>query len=64
MTITAVLETISGSGSLGGDAAKETSKGVATFSNLKINGVGTFRIRFTSPGLTSVTSSTIDVKDR
>ena len=48
----------------GSDAAKETSKGVATFSNLKINGVGTFRIRFTSPGLQSVTSSTIDVKDR
>ena len=40
------------------------NEGVVTFSNLKINGTGTFRIRFTSPGLQSATSSTIDVKDR
>jgi hypothetical protein len=61
-SITAVLETISGNGTLGGDTVRETSNGVATFPNLKINGTGTFRIRFTSPGRASVTSILIEVK--
>ncbi len=35
--------------------------GTAAYSNLRINGDGTFTLRFTSPGLTLVISSSIVV---
>ena len=60
--VNAVLETVSGFGSLGGGTSVNTNNsGVANFSSLRINGTGTFRIRFTSSGMTSVTSVTITV---
>jgi uncharacterized protein YjdB len=50
----------SGSGTLGGSTTATTNgSGVATFSNLRITGSGSYTLRFTVSGLTSVTSSTI-----
>jgi hypothetical protein len=60
--INAVLETVSGSGSLGGTTSVETNNdGLASWTNLRINGSGTFRIRFTRSGMTSATSELITV---
>jgi len=60
--IFAFLETVSGVGTLLGTASIETgNNGVASFNGLRIVGVGTFRIRFSSSGLTSVTSIVITV---
>ena len=60
VTITASLN--SGIGSLGGDRSENTNgSGIARFDNLKITGVGTFTIRFSATGLTSVVSTTITV---
>jgi hypothetical protein len=58
----AILETITGVGTLQGTASIVTNKdGVAAFSGLRITGTGTFRIRFSSSGLTGVTSVVITV---
>ncbi|HEV2671992.1 MAG TPA: Ig-like domain-containing protein, partial [Gemmatimonadales bacterium] len=53
----------SGDGTLGGTLTLNTnSSGVASFTDLKITGVvGTRTLRFTSPGLTDVTSSAINL---
>lgn len=59
--VNAVLETISGLGSLGGSSNVDTDNGVASWGNMRITGAGTFRIRFTSSGMTSVTSVSIVV---
>ncbi len=60
--VTAVLETVLGLGSLGGTTQVETdSDGIASWGNLRITGTGTFRIRFTSSGMTSATSDLITV---
>lgn len=59
--VNAVLETVSGVGTLGGTREVQAENGVASFGNLRITGAGTFRIRFTSRGMTSVTSVTIVV---
>ena len=60
ITITATLA--SGIGILGGDPTENTNgSGIARFDNLKITGVGTFTLRFSAAGLTSVVSSTITV---
>jgi len=58
VTITAAIA--SGTGTLGGTATASTTAGVATFTNLAINGTaGAFTLGFTSTGLTGVTSGTI-----
>jgi len=59
--VDAVLETVSGAGTIGGTTQVSTVNGVASFTNLRITGSGDFRIRFTSSGLTSITSVTIVV---
>ncbi|HSE50607.1 MAG TPA: Ig-like domain-containing protein [Gemmatimonadales bacterium] len=60
VTITATLA--SGIGILGGDPTENTNgSGIARFDNLKITGVGTFTLRFSGTGLTSVVSTTITV---
>ena len=58
--ITATLD--SGIGSLGGDRTENTNgSGIARFDKLKITGVGSFTIRFSATGLTSVVSAAITV---
>lgn len=58
----AILETITGLGTLQGTASIVTNRdGVAAFSGLRITGIGTFRIRFNSSGLSSSTSVVITV---
>ena len=60
ITVTATLN--SGIGSLRGDRTENTnSQGVADFDDLEIQGVGTFTIRFSATGLTSVVSAAITV---
>ena len=58
----AILETLSGVGTLQGTASILTNNdGVASFSGLRITGTGTFRIRFSSSGLSGITSIVITV---
>jgi hypothetical protein len=61
VTINASLERISGDGKLEGDKERATDTGIATFSNLSIKGKGTYRLRFSAPGHSSVSSSQIRV---
>jgi adhesin/invasin len=61
-TVTAALNTVSGSGTLGGATSVVTSAaGVASFAGLFINGTtpSSFTLAFSVPFLTGVTSSTI-----
>jgi hypothetical protein len=51
----------SGAGTLGGTTTVASVGGVATFTDLRITGVGTFTLVFTSSGLTQATSSAITV---
>jgi hypothetical protein len=51
----------SGSGALQGTATVNAVAGVATFTNLRINGSGDHQLQFTSAGLSSATSGTIAV---
>ena len=51
----------SGNGVLSGTVAVNAVNGVATFSNLAITGSGAHTISFTSPGLTSTTSASLNV---
>jgi hypothetical protein len=57
--VTAVIN--SGTGSIAGTASVNAVNGVATFTNLKINGVGPFTIGFTGTGMTSAVSSPITI---
>jgi len=51
------LERVSGpGGELRGDLSVETNNGVAGFNDLDVRGSGTFRLRFTSPGMAGATS--------
>ena len=60
--VNASLVVQEGTGDLDGDGSRDTnSSGVATFSDLRINGSGKFQIRFSSSGMTGVTSVTITV---
>jgi hypothetical protein len=60
--VTVTAELASGTGTLAGDKTPTTdASGVATFTNLKIQSVGTYTLRFTSGTLTSVVSSAIVV---
>ena len=61
----AVTASLVGSGGkLGGKVTVSTNdKGEARYSDLRITGTGTFRIRFSASGLTAVTSSEITVKE-
>lgn len=59
MTVTA--SKASGSGTLAGDTTQDASAGVATFTDLAINGTGDHTLTFSATGLSSITSSTIDV---
>lgn len=58
-TVTAALS--SGSGTLVGTTTVNAVNGVATFSNLRINGAGAHQITFTATGLTAATSQVIAV---
>jgi hypothetical protein len=51
----------SGSGSLSGTVTVNAVNGVASFNNLVITGTGDHTLQFTSTGLTSATSSTINI---
>ncbi len=57
--VTATLA--SGSGALAGTVTVNAVNGVATFSNLRINGSGAHTVQFASPGLTSTTSNVVNV---
>ncbi|MFN2325196.1 MAG: beta strand repeat-containing protein [Gemmatimonadales bacterium] len=57
--VTAKIE--SGSGALKGTTTIKAIDGVASFTNLKIDGTGPHRLRFTSPGLTSAVSASFTV---
>ncbi len=61
VAVTAAI--VSGGGTLGGTVTVTTnSSGTATYSNLEINGLpGDRTLSFSGPGLTSVTSNTINV---
>jgi hypothetical protein len=50
-----------GTGTLSGTTTVNAVNGIATFSGLTIGGPGTYRLRFTSTGLTSVTSASFTV---
>jgi hypothetical protein len=57
--VTAAIAT--GTGTLAGTVTVNAVNGVATFTNLQINGSGAHTITFTSSGLTSATSSSLSV---
>jgi hypothetical protein len=60
ISITAALN--SGIGTLGGHRNRSTNgSGIATYSDLKITGLGDYTIRFTASGLTPVVSATVTV---
>lgn len=54
-TVTATVQ--SGPGVLSGSTTVDVVNGVATFTNLSISAAGAHTLRFTSPGLTGVTSA-------
>jgi alpha-tubulin suppressor-like RCC1 family protein len=61
-TSNAVTASIAGSaGTLTGTTSVNAVHGIVTFTNLAVTGTDTFRLVFTSPGLTSVTSSLFTV---
>ncbi len=51
----------SGSGALQGTLTVNAVNGVATFTNLRVNGAGSHTLQFTSDGLTAATSTAFDV---
>jgi len=58
----AVTATLVGSGGiLGGATTVQSVNGVAAFTDLRISGAGSFRLVFSSQGLTSVTSTIVNV---
>lgn len=59
--ITAVLQIVSGGGTLGGTATANTVAGISTWTDLSISATGSYTIRFDSGVLTSVTSNPINV---
>lgn len=58
-TITAAIAT--GTGTLSGKTVVNTTNGLVTFANLSISGTGSFSLRFSAPGLSSVTSTVFNV---
>ncbi|HKS05752.1 MAG TPA: putative Ig domain-containing protein [Gemmatimonadaceae bacterium] len=58
-TVTAAIAT--GAGTLGGTVARAAVQGRATFTDLRITGVGAHTLAFTSPGLPTVTSASVNV---
>jgi Big-like domain-containing protein len=62
VSVTAAIETGPVGGSLGGSLTVTTNgSGVATFTNLKLTKSGSYTLRFSATGLTSVVSATINV---
>ena len=59
--IVITAERLGDAGTLGGTLTANTVTGVATWTNLSLTPAGSFTIRFTSPGLTSVTSAAVVV---
>lgn len=62
--VTAALNVVSGSGTLSGTTTKAAVAGVASFTDLKVTGTGTFTITFTDGALTSVTSASFTIASR
>ena len=60
-TNTVTVSLASGTGTLVGTTSVNAVNGVATFTNLRINGAGAHTLRFASTGLTSTTSATVTV---
>jgi hypothetical protein len=60
-TVAVTAAVASGTGTLSGTTTVNAVGGVATFTNLKINGSGAHTLSFTATGLTSATSSTVTV---
>ncbi|MCC6430794.1 MAG: Ig-like domain-containing protein, partial [Gemmatimonadaceae bacterium] len=50
-----------GTGVLAGTTTINAANGVATFTNLQLTGIGAYTLRFASAGLTSATTSTLNV---
>jgi hypothetical protein len=61
VTVSLVSTTATGTGTLSGTTTVNAVNGIATFSGLTIGSPGTYRLRFTSTGLTSVTSASFMV---
>lgn len=59
--ISVLMSLSSGTGTLGGTATQSTVAGVATFSNLSVNLVGTKALTASSTGLTSAVSNTFSI---
>ncbi len=60
--ITMSLNTVSGSGTLGGTTTEETNVfGIAEFDDINIDDIGTYNLTASSTGLTDATSSDFDV---
>mgnify|MGYP001627774361 CR=1 FL=1 len=56
------LNTVSGSGVLGGDTSEETNVfGIAEFDNINVDDTGTYNLTTSSTGLANTTSSNFDV---
>jgi hypothetical protein len=60
-TLAVTAAVASGSGVLSGTTTVNAVNGVATFSNLKITGLGVHTLTFTAPGLASTTSASFTV---
>ena len=60
-TNTVTVSLAGGSGTLLGTTTATAINGIATFSNLRINGAGPHTLQFTSAGLTGVTSASVTV---
>jgi hypothetical protein len=60
-TASITVSIASGSGSLVGTTTRNAVDGVASFSDLRIEGAGTYRLTFASPGLSSATSESITI---
>jgi hypothetical protein len=60
-TASITVSIASGSGSLVGTTTRAAVDGVASFTDLRIEGAGTYRLTFASPGLSSATSESITI---
>src|SRR5262249_8786338 len=61
VAVTATIASGTGGTLAGATTVSTNASGVATFSNLTISGLGAYTLNFASTGLTSVTSSAINV---
>jgi hypothetical protein len=55
-SVTLTLQTLTGSGTLGGTTTRTAVNGLVTFTGLTVSGPGTFRLVASSPGLTPASS--------